>query len=1006
MAVVQKLAVVALRYTVQGICKHAGVEGVDTALKALGQWFSDPSQRLPAALQRANERAWTALELALAGESWWGWAKGKLARGDEQAFGRQVQQFLATMSLPGVADPAFRRECLDDLRIARKTGGLLTSGPLDLRALVHEAGVFARFSDPPALLAAEWQAIDQVAGELHRAGYASLARLVNTRPPQGTSLLAVAVQYFFRREVEADRELFQGLTFAQMEGLSQTQEAGFAALADTLAQHGQQVDELLSLVQIYLLETHAAVLDIQAEQQRQGDQTRALYQAVIDLAQRFDLVRRELHPTDSLSIHDEAERELVKRLVARYRALPEAQRAQLPALLNALGKLEVAAGELDAAQQDFQALAGMTSDAAARAEARYHAYLTALERQQWAEALEALRQAAALDPARWSLFPSAKYESERILGAGGFGVAFLCRHRHSGSRLVVKALRGEVLDRGVATVFREAQVLETLAHPGIIRLRDCDYADGMHQARPYLVMDYFEGVTLEEHVRQHGPLPPAEVLHLARLVAAALRAAHEHGILHRDLKPANLLVRRGPDGWQVKVIDFGLALRLQTLRHTVSNLKSQGRTLLGSSVAGTLDYAAPEQMGKLPGVAVGTYTDVFGFGKTLCYGLFQTPQPRRQHWRNIPEALADLVDQCLAETPGERLPDFAAVLQGLEALATPLTPAPLPSGARGESRTPLPQGARGESRTPLPSGERGRGEGAPAEADKKPAPKPEALDCTGEAGVSVAAVRQAQEAWAQYLGRQVEEEDEIAPGVKMAFVLVPPGKFRMGSPEGEADRSGDEVLHEVTITQPFYLAKYEVTQEQYEAVTGKNPSQFKGGELPVEQVSWEEADAFAKELSHKRGLKHLYRLPTEAEWEYACRGGRPSSQPFGIGDGQSLSSTQANFDGNLPYGGAKKGPYLEKTTPVGQYTANALGLHDMHGNVWEWCADWYGHYPVRKVSDPSGPSEGSVRVLRGGGWGYRARFCRAADRSRNTPVHRSFSLGFRLARVPSGASGL
>lgn len=208
----------------------------------------------------------------------------------------------------------------------------------------------------------------------------------------------------------------------------------------------------------------------------------------------------------------------------------------------------------------------------------------------------------------------------------------------------------------------------------------------------------------------------------------------------------------------------------------------------------------------------------------------------------------------------------------------------------------------------------------------------EPLDCTGEAGVSAAAVRQAQAAWAQYFGRQVEEEDEIAPGVKMAFVLVPPGRFRMGSPKEEKDyirktygkpserdiveQADQEVPHEVELTQPFYLGKYPVTQAQYQAVTGKNPSAFKGAELPVECVSWEQADAFAKELSGKRELKQRYRLPTEAEWEYACRGGRPFSHPFGIGDGRSLSSLQANFWGDYPYGRAPKGPLLKKTTPV------------------------------------------------------------------------------------------
>ena len=149
-------------------------------------------------------------------------------------------------------------------------------------------------------------------------------------------------------------------------------------------------------------------------------------------------------------------------------------------------------------------------------------------------------------------------------------------------------------------------------------------------------------------------------------------------------------------------------------------------------------------------------------------------------------------------------------------------------------------------------------------------------------------------------------------------------------------------------------------------------------------------------MTKKRGDRHLYRLPTEAEWEYACRGGRPSSQPFGVGDGRTLSSREANLDGNSPYGGADKGQFLKSTCRVGSYPANALGLFDMHGNVWEWCADWYGPYLPGNATNPTGPAGGSFRVERGGSWGDSAAGCRAARRN-------YFDLGFRLARsVPSG----
>ncbi len=281
--------------------------------------------------------------------------------------------------------------------------------------------------------------------------------------------------------------------------------------------------------------------------------------------------------------------------------------------------------------------------------------------------------------------------------------------------------------------------------------------------------------------------------------------------------------------------------------------------------------------------------------------------------------------------------------------------------------------------------------------------RPAALDCTGEKGVGAADVRRAREAWAKFLGRTVEETIEIASGVKMTFVLVPPGKFRMGSPPDEKERDDDETLHEVTLTEPFYLGKTEVTQAQYQALGLDNPSHFKGADRPVEAVSWEEASAWAEQLTKKHGGKHLYRLPTEAEWEYSCRGGRSCSQPFGIGDGCALSSRQANFDGNRPYGGADKGPYLEATCAIGSYRANALGLCDMHGNVWEWCQDWYALYPAGAVTNPTGPAEGSDRVVRGGSWLDQGWECRAANRNGRAPARRSGALGFRLAlSFPSG----
>jgi formylglycine-generating enzyme required for sulfatase activity len=195
----------------------------------------------------------------------------------------------------------------------------------------------------------------------------------------------------------------------------------------------------------------------------------------------------------------------------------------------------------------------------------------------------------------------------------------------------------------------------------------------------------------------------------------------------------------------------------------------------------------------------------------------------------------------------------------------------------------------------------------------------------------------------------------------------------------------------------------------YFSETGGGRDRVKGQDtrrFPVEYVSWQDAVEFCRRLAdlpEEKRAGHQYRLPTEAEWEYSCRGGASSVTPFYFETpSTSASSLQANFEGNYPYGGAPTGPYLKRTTTVGSYKPNAFGLYDMHGNVWEWCRDWYGEYPGEKVSDPFGPAQGSSRVFRGGCWDSYGSFCRAALRSRNPPVYQISGLGFRLAGVPSG----
>jgi formylglycine-generating enzyme required for sulfatase activity len=228
--------------------------------------------------------------------------------------------------------------------------------------------------------------------------------------------------------------------------------------------------------------------------------------------------------------------------------------------------------------------------------------------------------------------------------------------------------------------------------------------------------------------------------------------------------------------------------------------------------------------------------------------------------------------------------------------------------------------------------------------------------------------------------------------------LIPAGTFTMGSASNENQRDSDEVQHQVTLTKGFYCGKFEVTQGRWEQVMGSNPSYFKnaGKDAPVERVSWDDCQAFLKRLCQIEGVPEgTYRLLTEAEWEYACRAGTQMAFCYG----NDLDSSMANFDGDYPYGIARKGTFRQTTVAVGSFRANAWGLHDMHGNVWEWCQDWYARYANGAVADPLGPASGGNRVFRGGGGGSVGAGCRSAIRNWGAPGLRDGPLGFRLART-------
>lgn len=259
--------------------------------------------------------------------------------------------------------------------------------------------------------------------------------------------------------------------------------------------------------------------------------------------------------------------------------------------------------------------------------------------------------------------------------------------------------------------------------------------------------------------------------------------------------------------------------------------------------------------------------------------------------------------------------------------------------------------------------------------------------------------------------RDVQPPNTVTNSIGMKLARIPAGEFLMGSAESDAGAREDEMpQHRVRITRPFYLGVYEVTQAEFEGLMKTNPSSFTragllkhapaevdAARLPVDNVTWYAAVEFCRRLSDlplEKEAGRVYRLPTEAEWEYACRAGTTTVIYFG----DALSSTQANFNGALPFGNAEPGPFLNRTTTVGSYEPNAFGLYDMHGNLHEWCMDRFGrdYYSQSPIDDPKGPATGTSRVIRGGDWYSDGRDCRSAFRYADIPAGRFYALGMRV----------
>ncbi len=562
-----------------------------------------------------------------------------------------------------------------------------------------------------------------------------------------------------------------------------------------------------------------------------------------------------------------------------------------------------------------------------------------------------------------------QYRITQTLGQGGFGKTYLAEDiDRRNAKCVVKQFAPEpgmksnpgALQKATELFNQEAErLLQLEEHPQIPTLY-AYFEENLPQAGnnteipyQYLVQQYIKGNTLQEELRA-GPFSETKIRELLQDLLPVLDFIHQHKVIHRDIKPENI-IRRDSDK-KLILIDFGVA-------------KASSKTLLtrqGTSV-GTAGYAPLEQM--MQGVAYPA-SDLYSLAVT-CIRLLTGCLPNADGsdklynalegcwvWReylpkgsNVSSELGAILDKLLETIAKNRYQSAAEVLKALNSSTTGGSPGVVQPNPQVASTLPTFQFTT------------------------------VTVNATGQI-----ANRTNKET--KYYRQNLDN------GIFIDMVAIPEGKFQMGTPDSEPERQDDESpQHQVTVPS-FYLAKYPITQAQYQAIMGQNPSYFKGSDLPVEQVSWNNAVEFCQKLAQKTG--QAYRLPSEAEWEYACRAG--TITPFHFGE--TITPDLANYNGNYTYGNGPKGVYRQKTTPVGSFPPNAFGLYDMHGNVWEWCQDvWHENYDNAPTDGTAWETGGNsnLRVRRGGSWLSNPGNCRSGRRDWVDWDLWSSGFGFRVA---------
>ncbi|MDF0555996.1 bifunctional serine/threonine-protein kinase/formylglycine-generating enzyme family protein [Kamptonema sp. UHCC 0994] len=600
-----------------------------------------------------------------------------------------------------------------------------------------------------------------------------------------------------------------------------------------------------------------------------------------------------------------------------------------------------------------------------------------------------------------------RYHILKMLGQGGFGVTYLAKDYDlpGHPQCVVKHLKPKSSDPAVLDIARrlfdtEAQILYRLGklHDRIPTLS----AHFEENGEFYFVQDFIDGHDLTKELLPGEKLSESYVISLLQNILDILAVVHQQNVIHRDIKPANLM--RCKDG-KIALIDFGAVKEISALA-----INSQGQTSF-TIMIGSPGYMPSEQAKGKPKFS----SDIYAVGMVGIQALTgQNPKtlPEDQMtgeviWRDrvqVSQNLANILDKMVRDHFSQRYQNAEEILEAILDLslnASLDSDSTISVTIQQKSPSPpaivLKTNASIDNFSTISITPQQKSPSLPAIVSKTFDFETVTVNSTGQ----ITNRRQKQ-------GKFFTEN--TGNDITIEMISIPGGSFVMVSPDTKAeglDIEGPE--HNVTVAS-FFMGKYEVTQEQYQAVMGNNPSRFKGAKRPVEKVSWYDAIAFCQKLSQKTGKS--YRLPSEAEWEYACRAG--TKTPFYFGE--TITPELVNYNGTYSYGAAPKGLYRQQTTDVGSFPPNAFGLYDMHGNVWEWCADpWHDNYQGAPQDDRvwdethndnryqdydllvNIKDDNRTRLLRGGSWFNDPAFCRAAIRfSVVAPDYRSSSFGFRL----------